>query len=240
MKKILIYSLVVLFALSCENEVKVEKKTSKEGNSLTDFFSSSEKKPEIIFRDSILKVYNKKFPDYKFIQKWIKKNPPFLENAKGNLYKVLKKTTIKVDNSVVYEELTDLDINSYIFVHNHKNYLFFMEFEIIDNRVKLVSLTKINRGIMYEDKLNLVFDEKLIIKEENFTGRIKPFFNTFDKHLLFGYKSNKEGNHTRIYFDLGYDIYDEDLKDSVTEYLITTSQYNKTENKINEKMLCKI
>lgn len=236
MKKTIIF----IFLLSCIN--LFSQKDEKKGvfKKIKETFISKE-----IPKDSILKLYNNKFRDYKFVVNWFNKRPLFLKTTKGNLYKVLKKTIIKSDNSIHYKDFVNEELYQYFFVPDHKDFLYFFNFDIIDGNVELVDLTRIDRGIMYENKYNVTLDENSNIIKQDFSGRVKPFFDVYENHLIFGYKSDDKGDNQRVYFDLGFDIFEEDEKDSWAEYLwrfisLGLTELNKTERIIDNKMLYKL
>ncbi|NCT59357.1 MAG: hypothetical protein COZ16_06170 [Flavobacteriaceae bacterium CG_4_10_14_3_um_filter_31_253] len=226
MKKLIILIISIL-SYNCFSQ-KDETTSSKVWNNAKNLVSSfnDNDDSEYFFRDSILKIYSKKFSDFNLIEKWMKKNPPFLDNQKGNLYKVLKKTTVKADNSIIYGDINDLNLVEYIFLPHHKKNLFIMEFEIFEKKVNLISLTKINKGLNYEDKFDVYLDEKLKVKQEKFLSKVNPYFFRYKDHILFALKNNKNGNHRRIYFDLGYDIYQEYKKlEFIKEKLFKNYKY---------------
>ncbi len=244
-KKILLLVLICSLSVTSQN-----KKEKSQGvlNSINRKYQSiknslfSEDNAE---RDSILTIYKSKFKDYKLVTEWMSKKPPFLDDLKGNTYKVLKRTIIEKDNSIIYDDLVKKENILYLFVPEHKEYLYFLSFELFENFIELIDVTKVNRGIMYEDKFEVKLDEEFKIEKEIVTGRVKPFFEVYNKHLIFGYKVNSEGGDRRVYYDLGFDLFDEDEKDSYLEYAnrywtLGLTELNKTEQLINDKMLYKL
>lgn len=197
------------------------------------------------YKDSILDAYNTRFPDYKLVKKWFDKKPLFLGDTVANIYKVLKRTTISKDKSTSYKNYVKDNYYQYLYVPSDKKNVHLIRFDIIEEDVQIETIIKINRGIMYEDKFEVILTDDFKLEKEEAMGRVKPFFDNYENHLIYGYKSNKEAGGSRVYFDLGYDVFDEDEKDSFWEYshrcyTFGSTELNKTEWMINNEMLFKL
>lgn len=147
---------------------------------------------------NLLKISNhinlleSKYHEYHVISKWFESSPPELMNEKGNFYKIIR-GVIKNGKSVERIDMVDKnEFGTYRYFYETEDNFYLLELSVFDNKVSVINIRRIHRGIGDEPMHDLLFDGGVLNKEV-YQCDVNPEFYEKD-NLIYFEQSLKQNN----------------------------------------------